>query len=97
MKILDVHKTENNTYITGTAKVELTLGEIIFITNAIFEHCENHNESKNVYDNTVVNKLYYNLGAIRDVLKYGEVTIDTVRFWNEELSSPAEKEIEENI
>ena len=97
MKILDVHKTENNTYTTGTTKVELTLGEIIFITNAIFEYCENHNESKNVYDNPKVNKLYYNLGAIRDILKYGEVTVDTVRFWNEELSRPTEKEVEENI
>ena len=97
MRILDIHKTEDNTYSTGQAKVELTLGEIIFITNAIFEYCENHNESKNVYDNPVVNKLYYNLEAIRDVLKYGEVTIDTVRFWNEELSRPTEKEIEENI
>ncbi len=94
MKILDIHKTENNTYITGTAKVELTLGEIIFITNTIFEYCENHNESKNVYDNPTVSKVYHNLEAIRDVLKYGEVTIDTVRFWSEELNKPTEKEVE---
>lgn len=84
MKILKIQKA------TGKAKIGLTLGEIIFIINAIFEYCENHNISKNVYDTPAVNNLYYNLSAIRDILKYGGVTIDTVRFWNKELSRPTE-------
>jgi len=88
MKILKIQKD------TGKAKIGLTLGEIIFIINAIFEYCENHNTSKNVYETPTVNNLYYNLSAIRDILKYGEVTIDTVRFWNKELSRPT-KEVSE--
>lgn len=91
MKILKIQKA------TGKAKIGLTLGEIIFIINAIFEYCENHNISKNVYDNSTVNNLYYNLSAIRDILKYGEVTIDTVRFWSRDLSEPTKAETEEEV
>ena len=90
MKILDIHKTESNTYITGQAKIELTLGEIIAIINAIYEYCENHNVSKNYYDNPTINGLYYNLETIRDILSYGGLSIDNVRFWNRDLSKPTE-------
>jgi len=91
MKILKIQRA------TAKAKIGLTLGEIIFIINAIFEYCENHNISKNVCDNPTVNNLYYNLSAIRDVLKYGEVTVDTVRFWNRDLSAPTKAETEEEV
>ena len=99
MKILDIHKMEDNTYITGKAKVELSLGEIVAIINAVYEYCENHNESKNVHENPAINELYYNLATFMDILKYGGVAVDTVRFWGRDLSEPtkAEAEAEENV
>lgn len=97
MKILDIHKTENNTYITGTAKVELNLGEIVAIINAIYEYCANHHESKNYYENPAINGLYYNLETIRDILNYGGMSIDIVRFWSRDLSEPTKTETEEEV
>lgn len=83
MKIININKKEHKDLFTGSATIELDLGELITILNSLYEYTENNDISMENSPNFFT--MYRNLDVVRDILKYGTIDKFTLEMIAEDM------------